>query len=120
MGIKGACPLATMSNVYIDVSNNNTNQIYELAPPPTANIVSLRGGQQNRIAVYDIRSHSTKGMFNIGVIHKSGQKASLSYPSILFANRYIIGTYRFRGAFGTPVLTSVCCPFCKILSNILI
>ncbi|XP_076676774.1 phosphatidylinositol glycan anchor biosynthesis class T isoform X1 [Andrena cerasifolii] len=103
MGIKGACPLATMSNVYIDVSNNNTNQIYELAPPPSAKIISLRGGQQNRIAVYDIRSHSTKGMFNIGVIHKSGQKASLSYPSILFANRYIIGYGQERGSLVTKL-----------------
>lgn len=94
MGIKGACPLATLSNVYVDISNNNTNQIYELVPSPSAKIISLRGGQLNEIAVYDIRSHSLNKMFNIGIIYKTGQKASLSYPSILFANRYIIGTYK--------------------------
>ncbi|XP_076236660.1 phosphatidylinositol glycan anchor biosynthesis class T [Calliopsis andreniformis] len=101
MGIKGTCPLATLSNVYLDISNNNTNQIYELIPAPSAKIVSIRGGQQNKIAVYDIRSHSTKGMFNIGVTYKTGQKASLNYPSILFANRYIIGYGQERGSLVT-------------------
>lgn len=80
-----------MSNVYIDVTSNNTNQVYRLLPPPSAKIASLRGGQLNEIAVYDIRSHSTKGMFNIGVVYNTGLKASLNYPSVLFANRYIIG-----------------------------
>ncbi|XP_053974232.1 GPI transamidase component PIG-T [Hylaeus anthracinus] len=103
MGIKGACPLATLSNVYIDVSNNNTNQIYRLLPPPSAKITSFRGGQQNEIAVYDIRSHSTKGMFNIGVAHNTGFKASLNYPSVLFANRYIIGYGQERGSLVTKL-----------------
>lgn len=91
MGIRGACPLATLSNVYIDISNNNTNQIYELVRRPSAKVVSLRGGQMNEIAVYDIRSHSKKKMFNIGVVYNTTYKASLNYPSILYANRYILG-----------------------------
>lgn len=103
MGIKGACPLATLSNVYVDISNNNTNQIYELVPSPSAKIISLRGGQLNEIAVYDIRSHSLNKMFNIGIIYKTGQKASLSYPSILFANRYIIGYGQERGSLVTKL-----------------
>ncbi|CAL7937280.1 unnamed protein product [Xylocopa violacea] len=103
MGIKGACPLATLSNVYIDISNNNTNQIYELVPPPSAKIVSLRGGQLNEIAVYDIRSHSAKGMFNVGVVHQTTYKASLNYPSILFTNRYVIGYGQERGSLVTKI-----------------
>lgn len=91
MGIRGACPLATLSNVYIDISNNNTNQVYELIPPPSAKIVSLRGGQLNEIAVYDIRSLSSKGIFNIEVLYNTTPTAGLIYPSILYANRYVIG-----------------------------
>lgn len=91
MGIRGACPLATLSNVYIDVSNNNTNQVYELVPPPSAKIISLRGGQLNEIAVYDIRSLSSKGIFNIEVLYNTTRTAGLNYPSILYANRYVIG-----------------------------
>lgn len=103
LGIKTACPLATLSNVYIDVSNNNTNQVYELVPPPSAKIVSLRGGQLNELAIYDIRSHSARGIFNIGVVHRGGQKASLNYPSILFANRYVIGYGQERGSLVTKI-----------------
>lgn len=95
MGIRGACPLATLSNIYIDISSNNTNQIYELVPSPSAKIVSLRGGQLNEIAVYDIRSHSSKGIFNIQVLYNTTHTAGLNYPSILYANRYIIGLYTY-------------------------
>ncbi|XP_076620311.1 phosphatidylinositol glycan anchor biosynthesis class T isoform X2 [Colletes latitarsis] len=115
MGIKGACPLATLSNIYVDVSNNNTNEIYSLLPPPSAKITSLRGGQLNEIAVYDIRSHSAKGMFNIGVVHSTGFKASLNYPSILFANRYIIGYGQERGSLVTKLYNNYWKPFDIVL-----
>lgn len=95
MGIRGACPLATLSNIYIDISSNNTNQNYELVPSPSVKIVSLRGGQLNEIAVYDIRSHSSKGIFNIQVLYNTTHTAGLNYPSILYANRYIIGLYKY-------------------------
>lgn len=91
MGLKGACPLATLSNVYVDISSNNTNNAYELTPPPSAKIVSLRGGQQNLIAVYDIRAQSSGGIFNIAIVHNMPKMNVINYPSILFANRYIIG-----------------------------
>ncbi|XP_060818183.1 GPI transamidase component PIG-T isoform X1 [Bombus pascuorum] len=103
MGIRGACPLATLSNVYIDISNNNTNQVYELVPTPSAKIVSLRGGQLNEIAVYDIRSLSSKGIFNIEVLCNTTRTAGLNYPSILYANRYVIGYGQERGSLVTKI-----------------
>ncbi|XP_033305394.1 phosphatidylinositol glycan anchor biosynthesis class T isoform X1 [Bombus vancouverensis nearcticus] len=103
MGIRGACPLATLSNVYIDISNNNTNQVYELIPPPSAKVVSLRGGQLNEIAVYDIRSLSLKGIFNIEVLYNTTHTAGLNYPSILYANRYVIGYGQERGSLVTKI-----------------
>lgn len=93
MGLKGACPLATLSNIYVDVSGNNTNHIYELTPSPSAKVISLRGGQQNEIAVYDIRVHSSKGIFNIAAVHSISKSNAINYPSILYANRYIIGMF---------------------------
>lgn len=95
MGLQDACPLATLSNVYVDVSSNNTNYVYELMPPPSARIISLRGGQQNEIAVYDIRTHSSRGIFNIAAMYSMPANTNINYPSILYANRYIIGTYLF-------------------------
>ncbi|XP_033342211.2 phosphatidylinositol glycan anchor biosynthesis class T isoform X2 [Megalopta genalis] len=115
MGIKGACPLASLSNIYVDVSNNNTNQIYRLTPQPSAKITSLRGGQRNEIAVYDIRAHSAKGIFNIGVTHNAGAKVSLNYPSILYANRYIIGYGQERGSLVTKLYNNYWQPLDVVL-----
>ena len=96
MGLKGACPLATLSNIYVDISDNNTNHIYELTPLPSTKVVSLRGGQQNEIAVYDIRAHSSKGIFNIAAVHSAPKNNAIHYPSILYANRYIIGMFYIK------------------------
>lgn len=90
-GLKGACPLATLSNIYVDISSNDTVHTYELIPPPTMETTSYRGGQKNKIAVYDVRSHSKDGMFTIVSVCKKKTMASVSYPSILYANRYIVG-----------------------------
>ncbi|XP_024868411.1 GPI transamidase component PIG-T [Temnothorax curvispinosus] len=103
MGLKGACPLATLSNIYVDISGNNTNHIYELTPPPSAKVVSLRGGQQNEIAVYDIRAHSSRGIFNIAAVHSAPKSNAINYPSILYANRYIIGYGQERGSLVTKL-----------------
>lgn len=93
MGLKGACPLATLSNIYVDISDNNTNHVYELTPLPSAKIVNLRGGQQNIIAVYDIRAHSSRGIFNIAALHSKPKTSIINLSSILYANRYVIGIY---------------------------
>lgn len=103
MGIRGPCPLATFSNVYVDLSTNNTNQMYNLVSPASEKVVSLRGGQMNEIAVYDVKSYSSKGMFNIGVTYNGAGKAALNYPSILYANRYVIGYGQERGSLVTKI-----------------
>lgn len=103
MGLQGACLLATLSNVYIDVSSNNTNYVYELMPPPSTRIISLRGGQQNEIAVYDIRTHSSRGIFNIAAMYNMPANTNINYPSILYANRYIIGYGQERGSLVTKL-----------------
>ncbi|XP_070153224.1 GPI transamidase component PIG-T isoform X2 [Polyergus mexicanus] len=102
MGLQGACPLATLSNVYVDISSNNTNHIYKLTPLPSARIISLRGGQQNDIAVYDIRNHSSRGIFNIAAIYNMPTN-TINYPSVLYANRYIIGYGQERGSLVTKL-----------------
>lgn len=106
MGLKGACPLATLSNIYVDISGNNTNHVYELTPPPSAKVVSLRGGQQNEIAVYDIRAHSSRGIFNIAAVHSVPKSNTIIYSSILYANRYIIGML-YKKIFYKSILLNI-------------
>ncbi|KAL2711512.1 GPI transamidase component PIG-T [Vespula squamosa] len=103
MGIKGSCPLTTISNIYVDISSNKTHHVYEIIPTPTVKLKSLRGGQQNNIAIYDIKSHSTEGMFNIAVKHSTTKTAVVNYPSILHANRYIIGSGQQKGSLVTKI-----------------
>lgn len=91
MGLQGSCPLATMSNIYVDTSSNGTVHTYRLTPKPSAMITSLRGGQKNLIAVYDIREHVKQGMLNVATVHNPTKTSAINYPSILSANRYIIG-----------------------------
>ncbi|XP_066599675.1 GPI transamidase component PIG-T [Prorops nasuta] len=103
MGMKGACPLATLSNIYVDISSNNSVHAYDLIPLPNVTITSLRGGQQNQIAVYDVRSYSNKGIFNIGIVHGKQRTSTINYPSILSANRYLIGYGQERGSLVTKI-----------------
>ena len=92
IGLRGACPLAKMSNIYIDTTNNGSVQTYRLNPPPKKIITSLRGGQINQFAVYDIRGHAKEGMFSIASVQDGTKSTAINYPAILSANRYIIGS----------------------------
>lgn len=94
--MKGACPLATLSNVYVDVTSNNSVHTYELSPVPNIQTKSIRGGHQGVIAVYDIRNQSSKGMFNIAIAYTTPKKGAVDYPSVFYANRYIIGMKFFQ------------------------
>ncbi|CAD6230492.1 GSCOCG00006784001-RA-CDS [Cotesia congregata] len=106
MGLQGVCPLATLSNIYIDTGTNQTVHTYQLSPPPTATILSLRGGQQDKIAVYDNRVHTSKGIFNIAAVHKKLRTNFINYPSILSANRYIIGYGQEKGSLVTKLFNN--------------
>ncbi|XP_043268250.1 GPI transamidase component PIG-T [Venturia canescens] len=103
MGLQGACPLATMSKVYIDISGNGSFHTYRLAPEPSSIITSLRGGQKNRFAVYDIRDHAKRGIFNVATIHSPSKTNLITYPSILSANRYVIGYGQEKGSLVTKL-----------------
>lgn len=103
MGIKGSCPLATLSNIYVDISSNNTNHVYDVIPKPIIKLESLRGGQQNNIVAYDIRSYFNEGMFNIAIKQSSPKTAAVSFPSILHASRYIIGSGQQKGSLVTKI-----------------
>lgn len=91
IGVRSACPLANLSRIYVDVSNNETSHTYQLVPEPSETLVSLRGGQENKIAIYDVRSHSVSGMFNVAIVHTKTKVYGVEVPPVFFANRYIVG-----------------------------
>ena len=75
----------------MDITSNGTFHSYKLAPKPDVTTLSLRGGQENKYAIYDVRTQTFDGALSIGTVHNTQKSASIIYPSILYANRYIIG-----------------------------
>lgn len=65
-------------------------------PEASTKIISLRGGQKNRIAIYDIKSLTSKGMLNIAAHYISSNFDNKGFPPILLATRYINGEYFFN------------------------
>ncbi|OXU26388.1 hypothetical protein TSAR_013422 [Trichomalopsis sarcophagae] len=103
IGLRGACPLATLSNVYVDLTNNGTTRVFKLAPEPSVTSLSFRGGQENKYAIYDVRSKTTEAALSIATVHTVQKSSGINYPSILYANRYIIGYGQEKGSLVTKL-----------------
>ncbi|KAJ8865834.1 hypothetical protein PR048_033356 [Dryococelus australis] len=105
IGLGGSCQLATMSNVYVDISSNKTGAKFQLIPPPSAITTSTRGGYESVFAVYDIKSLKFHSMLNIAAIYDTTplRVYGVNMPPILFANRYIVGYGQERGGIVTKV-----------------
>lgn len=103
IGLSGSCPLATMSNIYIDTTLNETGAHFQLSPTPPAIITSTRGGYGNKFAVYDVKALDINGMFNIAALYSSSRVYGVNLPPVLYANRYIIGYGQERGGIVTKL-----------------
>lgn len=103
IGLSGACPLATMSNIYIDVTMNETGMPFQLSPTPPAIISSTRGGYESKFAVYDVKALNITGMFNIAAVYGTSKVYSVNLPPVLYANRYIIGYGQEYGGIVTKI-----------------
>ncbi|XP_014211904.1 GPI transamidase component PIG-T [Copidosoma floridanum] len=103
IGLRGACPLATLSNIYVDISSNGSARHFELSPPPNMTTVSLRGGQEDKYAIYNVRTYSADGAFSIAAVHKPTKTSGVNYPTILYAHRYINGYGQEKGSLVTKL-----------------
>ncbi|XP_033221022.1 GPI transamidase component PIG-T [Belonocnema kinseyi] len=101
--LRDACPLATISNIYVDITTNKTIHTYKLTPEPNAKVSSLRGGQKNMIGVYDIKSYTSKGIFNVASYYNSPNFDTKGFVPILLASRYIIGYGQQKGTLVTKL-----------------
>ncbi|KAJ8683044.1 hypothetical protein QAD02_018836 [Eretmocerus hayati] len=103
IGLKSACPLTTISNIYVDLTSNGTAHTYRLSPEPEMTLVSLRGGQENKFGVYNVRSSTNFGALSIAVYHISPKSSGVNYPPVLYANRYMIGYGQDKGSLVTKI-----------------
>lgn len=82
IGLFNHCPLATTSNLYLDVSNGNL----ELSEEPDNVVTNMKGGHLTKYAVYDIAKINQSSMHNLFV--RSVREPQPSSP-LLHVNRYI-------------------------------
>ncbi|XP_055845145.1 GPI transamidase component PIG-T [Episyrphus balteatus] len=99
-GMNGACPLASSSKVYVDITNNK----YTLTPAPNSNFTSIRGGSTVNFGVYDIQKETPNKLFNVAWVLKDKKvqvPQSLAPP--IYAHRYILGHGQENGQIVTQI-----------------
>ncbi|KAL4702031.1 hypothetical protein ACJJTC_019575 [Scirpophaga incertulas] len=102
-GLPGACPLASSSKIYVDVSSNDTYP-FHLSPTPDTIVTSYRGGSDIKLAIYNI-SMSTE-MINIGAKYNSKYQIQLNMPPPLHFSRHILGYGKEFGGIVTEVVNN--------------
>lgn len=111
-GLPGACPLASSSKVYVDITSNST-QAFKLSPQPDSHIVSQRGGSEVSLAVYDIPADGQ--MINIAAKHDAKEKLILPVSPPLYFNRYVLGYGKEFGGIVTEITNNVWAPINVVL-----
>ncbi|XP_054257605.1 GPI transamidase component PIG-T-like, partial [Macrosteles quadrilineatus] len=103
IGLAGPCPLAASSTIYIDITANQTGQMFRLNPLPDRTVTSLRGGHQTELAVYNVARLDPEGMFNIALVHDKPRVFAQNIPPAIYANRYIVGYGQEYGGIVTKI-----------------
>ncbi|NXE17900.1 PIGT transamidase, partial [Ardeotis kori] len=90
-----ACPLASQSKVYVDISpKNKENELLEVTPAPTSVHEAIVQGDKRTYAVYDLLSPSlfnTSRSLNVQLKWTRPQDSSELPIPILHAQRYVSG-----------------------------
>ncbi|NXF83789.1 PIGT transamidase, partial [Sclerurus mexicanus] len=90
-----ACPLASQSKVYVDISpKNKEKELLEVTPPPTSVHEAVVQGDKKTYAVYDLLSPSlfnTSRSLNVQLKWKRPQDSSEMPTPVLHAQRYVGG-----------------------------
>lgn len=96
-GLKTSCPLASMSTIYVDVSNNGSVGTYRLSPEPTQLVISGEGTHKRSLAIYDIKHHVAQGRFNLAAQYEKPHIYWIIPEPPLHITRYIQGYGLERG-----------------------
>lgn len=86
-GLFDACPVATTSNIYVDVTSNASIP-YSISPAPHEIIKSVRGGDERILAKYNVKKLNTH-VLNIAAVFTKREVVSLNPPPLLHANQYL-------------------------------
>ncbi|NWW43379.1 PIGT transamidase, partial [Pedionomus torquatus] len=102
-----ACPLASQSKVYVDISpKNKEKELLEVTPPPASVHEAIVQGDKRTYAVYDLLSPSlfnTSRSLNVQLKWKRPQDSSDLPTPILHAQRYVSGYGLQTGEISTLI-----------------
>ncbi|NXJ67041.1 PIGT transamidase, partial [Rostratula benghalensis] len=102
-----ACPLASQSKVYVDISpKNKEKELLEVTPPPASVQEAIVQGDKRTYAVYDLLSPSlfnTSRSLNVQLKWKRPQDSSDLPTPILHAQRYVSGYGLQTGEISTLI-----------------
>ncbi|NWT46339.1 PIGT transamidase, partial [Chroicocephalus maculipennis] len=102
-----ACPLASQSKVYVDISpKNKEKELLEVTPPPTSVDEAIVQGDKRTYAVYDLLSPSlfnTSRSLNVQLKWKRPQDSSDLPTPVLHAQRYVSGYGLQTGEISTLI-----------------
>ncbi|KAM4650125.1 GPI transamidase component PIG-T [Amazona ochrocephala] len=102
-----ACPLASQSKVYVDISpKNKEKELLEVTPPPTSVYEATVQGDKRTYAVYDLLSPSlfnTSRSLNVQFKWKRPEDSSEMPIPILHAQRYVSGYGLQTGEISTLI-----------------
>ncbi|CAG9766033.1 unnamed protein product [Ceutorhynchus assimilis] len=97
-GLNGNCPLASRSNIFVDLSSK-TSHDFELTPEPDDVIYSIRGGQEQMFAKYDIPPY----FLSVGAKYQNNLDFNVNIPPPLHACQYLTGYGQERGGIVTEI-----------------
>ncbi|NXX60301.1 PIGT transamidase, partial [Scopus umbretta] len=102
-----ACPVASQSKVYVDISSKNKEkELLEVTPPPASVHETIVQGDKRTYAVYDLLSPSLFNMsrsLNVQLKWKRPQDSSELPTPVLHAQRYVSGYGLQTGEISTLI-----------------
>uniref|UniRef100_A0A182TB29 GPI transamidase component PIG-T n=1 Tax=Anopheles maculatus TaxID=74869 RepID=A0A182TB29_9DIPT len=107
-GMEGSCALATTSNVYVDVTDNNG--AIDVSQKADETILSVRGGARTELQRFDVKQFEAvmakgrRAMFNVAIMDKRDPNVIIvAGPPPIFAKRFILGVGQERGKIVTHI-----------------
>uniref|UniRef100_A0A0K8R397 Putative gpi transamid n=1 Tax=Ixodes ricinus TaxID=34613 RepID=A0A0K8R397_IXORI len=96
-GLITTCPLASMSTIYVETSNNGSVGVFKLAPEPVQFVSTGAGTTKRTFALYDVKHHVRAGRFNLAANYEKPHIYWIVPEPALYASRYIQGYGLERG-----------------------
>ncbi|XP_043946054.1 GPI transamidase component PIG-T [Protopterus annectens] len=101
-----ACPLATRSTIYVDITNNDQENEILLTPTPVGQTEATVHGSKRTYAVYDLfqpQLYSASRSVNVILKWKQRQELSVVSVPLLYAERYVSGYGLQTGEINTLI-----------------